>query len=165
MSALSDYTQDEVEKMMAAPMLVSMYVMGSSLSGPVGLVKEMMAGVEAAMTAAKDAAPGSVLSALFSEENMKEQQTKMQQETRDSTAGAQNMEEAKAKMLDDVKQAVGILSAKGSPEEVGAYKKLMTDVAEKVANAAKEGGFMGIGGSLVNDAEKTAMSDVQNAVG
>ena len=48
MSAIADYTQDQVEKMMAAPMLVSMYVMGSSLSGPVGLVKEMMAGVDTA---------------------------------------------------------------------------------------------------------------------
>ena len=60
MSTLADYTQDEIEKMMAAPMLVSMYVMGTALSGPVGLVKEMMAGVDTAMKAAKAAAPDSV---------------------------------------------------------------------------------------------------------
>ncbi len=164
MSTLSDYTQDQVEKLMAAPMLVSMYIMGSSLSGPVGLVREMMAGVETAMNVAKDAAPDSVLGTLFSEDNMKAQQTKMQEETRESTEGAENMDQAKTKMLDDIKQSVSIISAKGSPVEVAAYKKLMVDVAEQVAHAAKEGGFMGIGGTLVNDAEKTAIADIQAAV-
>ncbi|TAH48673.1 MAG: hypothetical protein EYC68_20415 [Chloroflexota bacterium] len=164
MSKIADYTQDEVEKLMAAPMLVSMYVMGSSLSGPVGLVKEMMAGVNTAMKAAKDSSPDSVLTALFSEENMKQQQNKMQQETKESTQGAQNMDEAKKKMMDELKGSLAIISAKGSPEEVAAYKKLMVDVAENVANAAKEGGFMGIGGTVVNDAEKTAISDIQNLV-
>jgi hypothetical protein len=164
MSTIADYTQDQVEKMMAAPMLVSMYVMGSSLSGPVGLVKEMMAGVDTAMKAAKAAAPDSLLHDLFSEENMKQQQNKMQQETKESTSGAENMDQAKAKMLDDIKQSVSIISSKGSPEEIAAYKKLMVEVAQNVANAAKEGGFMGIGGTVVNDAEKTAISDIQTAV-
>lgn len=164
MSNIADYTQDEVEKLMAAPMLVSMYVMGSSLSGPVGLVKEMMAGVNTAMKVAKESSPDSVLTALFSEENMKQQQNKMQQETKESTQGAQNMDEAKKKMMDELKGSLAIISAKGSPEEVAAYKKLMVDVAENVANAAKEGGFLGIGGTVVNDAEKTAISDIQNLV-
>lgn len=164
MSVLADYTQDEVEKLMAAPMLVSMYIMSSALSGPIGLVKEMMAGVETAIQSAKDAAPDSILHSLFSEENMKLQQNKMQQETKESTAGAQNMEEAKSKMLGDVRHCIAIISAKGSPDEVATYKELMVQVAENVAAAAKEGGFMGIGGTLVSDAEKAAISDVQQAV-
>lgn len=164
MSKMSDYTQDEVEKLMAAPMVVSMYVMGSSLSGPIGLVKEMMAGVNTAIEAGKQAAPDSLFHELWSEQNMKAQQDKMQQETKESTAGAQNMDQAKAKMLDELKASVGIVSAKGSPEEVAAFKKLLSEAAANVANAAKEGGFMGIGGTLVNDAEKSALSDLQNAL-
>lgn len=164
MSALADYTQDEIEKLLAGPMVVSMYIMGSALSGPIGLVKEMMAGVETSMAAAKQAAPDSVLGALFSEDNMKMQQDKMQQETRESTNGAQNMGEAKSKMLAELKQAVAILAAKGSADEQAAYKKLIVSVAENVASAAREGGFMGIGGTLVNDAEKTAIADISSAV-
>ncbi len=164
MSVITDYSQEETQKLMAAPMLVSMYIMGSSLSGPIGLVKEMMAGVETAMNTAKEAAPDSVLGALFSEDNMKQQQNEMQQETKETTLDAQNMDEAKAKMLEQVRQAVGILSSKGSSEEIAAYKKMIVDVAENVANAAKEGGVFGIGGTLVNDAEKTAISDIQTAV-
>ncbi len=164
MSAITDYSQPEMDKILAAPMVVSMYVMGSSLSGPIGLVKEMMAGVDTAMKAGKNAAPGSLFSALWSEQNLRAQQDKIQQETQESTAGAQNMDQAKAKMLDDVKGAVAIMSSKAAPDELAAYKKLIMDVATNVADAAKEGGFMGIGGVQVNSAEKQAMSDIQAVV-
>lgn len=165
MSVLSDYTQDEIEKLMASPLLVSMYVMGSSLSGPIGLVQEMMAGVETALKAGKSAAPGTLFADLWSEQNMKAQQDKMQQETKESTKGAQNMDQAKAQMKADITAATNILRQKGSPDEVTAFQNLMVDVAQNVANAAKEGGFMGIGGTQVNDAEKQALADIRTAVG
>jgi hypothetical protein len=165
MSTMADYTQDEIEKLMATPMIVSMYVMGSSLSGPIGLVKEMMAGVETAIEAGKRAPAGSLFSTLWSEQNMKAQQDKLQQETKESTQGAKDMAEAKAKMLQDIQGAVAIMSAKGSPDEVQAYKQLVVQVAEKVADAAKEGGFMGIGGVQVNEAEQHAIADIRGAIG
>lgn len=164
MSTMADYTQQEVEKMMVAPMLVSMYVMGASVSGPIGLVKEMMAGVETAVKIGKASEPGSLLNGLFSEENMKAQQDKMQQGTKESTQGAQNMEQAQAKMLADLQLAVGIVAMKGSPEELATYKQLLVQSAENVANAAKEGGFMGIGGVVVNDAEKQAIAAITAAL-
>ncbi|MDL1898398.1 hypothetical protein FBQ82_19300 [Anaerolineae bacterium CFX7] len=164
MSTMADYTQDEIEKLMVAPMLVSMYVMGASVSGPIGLVKEMMAGVETAVKIGKASEPGSLFNGLFSEENMKAQQDKMQQGTKESTQGAQNMDEAKAKMRADLQAAVGIVAAKGSPEELAAYKQMMLQAAENVANAAKEGGFMGIGGVVVNDAEKQAITEISAAL-
>jgi hypothetical protein len=165
MSTMTDYTQDEIDKLMAAPMLVSMYVMGSSLSGPVGLVREMMAGVQTAIDAGKQAAPDSLFYTLWSEENMKIQQDKVKQETKASTEGAQNMDEAKGKMLGDIKTSLTIISAKGSPEEVDTFKRLIGDVARNVADAAKEGGFMGIGGVQVNEAERQAMRDIHDAMG
>lgn len=164
MSTMADYTQQEIEKMMVAPMLVSMYVMGASVSGPIGLVKEMMAGVETAVKVGKASEPGSLLNGLFSEENMKAQQDKMQQGTKESTQGAQNMEQAQAKMLADLQVAVGIVAMKGSPEELATYKQLLGQAAENVANAAKEGGFMGIGGVVVNDAEKKAIAEITAAL-
>jgi hypothetical protein len=164
MSTVNDYTQAELDKLLAAPLIASMYIMGSSLSGPVGLVKEMMAGVETAMDASKNAAPGTLFSGLWSEENMKARQD-MMDEARTSTEGAQDMTQAKAQMLSEMKQAAGILAAKGSPEELGAFRQLMVQVAQKVADAAKEGGFMGIGGVQVNDAERQAITDIRGAIG
>ena len=70
----------------------------------------------------------------------------MQAETKQSTAGAQNMDQAKAKMLDDIKAAAASFGSQRHAEENAAYQKLIVDVARNVADAAKEGGFMGIGG-------------------
>ena len=165
LSALTDYSQDEIEKLMAAPLLVSMYVMGSSLSGPVGIVREMMAGVETAIDAGKNAAPGSLFSQLWSEQNMEAQRDRLQREAQTSTAGVQTMDQAKARMLDELSAAAAILNAKGSPDEAAAFKKLLTDAAQNVANAAREGGFMGVGGVIVNDAERKALKDIAAAVG
>jgi hypothetical protein len=60
--------------------------------------------------------------------------------------------------------AVGIVAAKGSPEELATYKQLMVQAAQNVANAAKEGGFMGIGGVVVSDAEKQALGEITAAL-
>lgn len=164
MSNLSDYTPDQVEKMMTAPMLIGMYIMGASLSGPVGLVREMMAAVESALEAGKAAAPGSLFSELWSEENLRAKQAQIQQETQDTTRDSKDMEQARGLMLDDVRAAVAALAERGTPTEVAAYKQLLREVAERVANAAKEGGFMGVGGVLVNDAEKKALEVLATAL-
>jgi hypothetical protein len=140
-----------------------MYIMGSSLSGPVGLMQEMVAGVGTAIDAAKTAAPGSLISELFSEENLRAQQEKLQQETREATSGATDFEAAKTKLLADITGALAIIAAKGSLDEVQSYKTLLVQVAEKVANAAREGGFMGIGGVSVNELEQQAVEAVRTA--
>ncbi len=38
-------------------------------------------------------------------------------------------------------------------------------IAENVANAAKEGGFLGIGGTRVSDGEIKAFAEIANALG
>jgi hypothetical protein len=38
------------------------------------------------------------------------------------------------------------------------------DMAEKVANAAKEGAFFGLGGERVSDAEKVVLTDLAAAL-
>ena len=47
--------------------------------------------------------------------------------------------------------ALSILGAKGTPEEVAAFRQWLYGIAEKVAKAAKEGGFLGFGGTQVSE--------------
>ncbi len=46
-------------------------------------------------------------------------------------------------------EAVSVLEGKATPEEVTAYKQFVVTVAQAVANANREGGFVGIGGKPV----------------
>ncbi|RUA06615.1 MAG: hypothetical protein DSY82_09385, partial [Flavobacteriia bacterium] len=47
-----------------------------------------------------------------------------------------------------------ILEKKESPEVVADYKNWILEIAEKVANAAKEGGFLGFGGERFSEKEQ-----------
>jgi hypothetical protein len=65
--------------------------------------------------------------------------------------------------LDRVRAALRILSEKGSPEDVDAYKKFVMDVARAAAEAHKEGGFIGIGGKQISPKEQEALDEISAA--
>jgi hypothetical protein len=73
-------------------------------------------------------------------------------------------DELKQHNLDNVRQAVSLLRAKASEEEVDEYKKFIVGLAEHVAEARKEG-FMGLSGERVSDAERAAIGEVEAALG
>jgi hypothetical protein len=64
-----------------------------------------------------------------------------------------------------LREAMGILEAKATQEEVDAYKRFVMTVAQAVASAHKEGGFLGIGGKQVSDAENRALDQISTSLG
>jgi hypothetical protein len=61
--------------------------------------------------------------------------------------------------------AIGILEVKATPAETDAYKRFIMTVAQTVAGAHKEGGFLGIGGKQISDAENQALDEISAALG
>jgi hypothetical protein len=64
-----------------------------------------------------------------------------------------------------LREAVGILGEKATPAEVDAYKRFVMTVAQAVASAHKEGGFLGIGGKQISEAENQALDEISSALG
>ena len=64
-----------------------------------------------------------------------------------------------------LREALEILQQKASPEEVESYKRLVLSVAEAAAKAHKEGGFIGIGGKQVSEAEQAALDELKGSLG
>jgi hypothetical protein len=73
-------------------------------------------------------------------------------------------EELKEASLKHITDAVGLLEAKATPEELDEYKKFIIELAHRVAEARKEG-FMGLSGERVSDDEKAAIEEVEAALG
>jgi hypothetical protein len=69
-------------------------------------------------------------------------------------------EELKAAGLQRIRDAVALLEGKATPEEVDDYKRFVVTLAEKVANAHREGGD-----SAVSDAERAAIEEIRGALG
>jgi hypothetical protein len=64
-----------------------------------------------------------------------------------------------------LRDAMGIVESKGSPEEADSYKKFVMTLAQAAASAHKEGGFMGIGGKEISDAENQALDEISTTLG
>jgi hypothetical protein len=61
--------------------------------------------------------------------------------------------------------AMRILEAKASPPEIDAYNTFVMTVAQTVASAHREGGFLGLGGKDISDAENAALDEISAALG
>ena len=61
---------------------------------------------------------------------------------------------------DRLAEALRILQEKASADEVEAYRRFVTAVAQAAASAHREGGFLGVGGKEVSDEEQRALDDL-----
>lgn len=75
-----------------------------------------------------------------------------------------DMAATQASMLATIEGAIAAVQAQDA-DAVAGYKQLIMDAATKAAGAAKEGGFMGIGGTPVSDAEKAALAQIATTLG
>jgi hypothetical protein len=64
-----------------------------------------------------------------------------------------------------LKDAIAIVASKATPAETDSYKTFVMTVAQVVASAHKEGGFLGIGGKQITDAENQALDEISAALG
>lgn len=156
MSQLTSYTSEEVNTLVRAPLIIGMMVVGASLSGPFGVVKELLAALKATEDASKQASESSVLKKLFSAQSMKAHHEQMAQEK----PGAMD----KTMQRQKIRQAISILTTKGDASEVEAYKAMLISAAENTASAAKEGGFLGIGGKRISEAEHAVIKEIRSLV-
>jgi hypothetical protein len=72
-------------------------------------------------------------------------------------------EELKEACLKHVGDAVAVLDSKATGEEVNAYKTFILGLAQRVAEARKEG-FMGLSGERVSEAEREAIGEISGAL-
>lgn len=157
MSKQSDYTAEEWDNIISAPMYTGLYVTSADLSGPIGMVKESMA----VMKAVFDAAEGSQTELIKgAADEIKARQGKFKTPDisgRDSAA-------MRALLLDLIKGAAATVTQK-SAGEGEAYRKWLLALAHKSAEAAKEGGFLGFGGTQVSEDEGNALKELATALG
>jgi hypothetical protein len=73
-------------------------------------------------------------------------------------------EELKEHGLQHLRDAVELLERKATPEEVDEYRRFVLTLANRVAEAHREG-FLGLSGEPVSDAERAAVAEIAAALG
>ncbi|HNS52044.1 MAG TPA: hypothetical protein PKO09_12785 [Anaerolineae bacterium] len=156
----SDFTSEEWLQIMTAPQMASMYVTLASPSGPVGIVAETMAASKLVVQAIKETSGNALIDAVAAEYRERaENRQKL-----DMPQLSRNADELKAQCLQACRDLAALLSEK-APTEADGFVQWVYRAAQSTAEAAKEGGFLGIGGKKVGEAEVAAPEEISAALG
>jgi hypothetical protein len=156
MSTKADFSVEEWDLLRSSPLMASILVMAASPSGPIGVVQESTAAGRVILQAAATAQTP-LLKTLA-----EDLQSTMSIPKPPAGATPAHVQEAAAEIL---RRTADLLAKKATPEEAAEYKQWLVKVAQATAEASKEGGFLGIGGTLVSAEEKTALAAVNTALG
>jgi hypothetical protein len=157
MSIKSDYSAEDWKAISAAPVAAGILITLSDASGPLGIAKEVLAVGKAISESASGDTP-EIVRAVG--ESMKSAGGRP--ELPDVPKG--DPAQTKDALMGLIKKAVGAVQAK-SPTEADSYKTWLVSVAGKVSQASKEGGFLGIGGTLVSREEQEALTQLASVLG
>jgi hypothetical protein len=152
MSTKNDYSSEEWKAIASAPVAAGMFITLADPSGPVGIAKEAMAVGRAITDAAQGSAPEIVKAIATSMKDSGGPETP-------DIPMMSNRAKSKLALTNTLRSAVDAVE-RHSPGEVEPYKAWLASVAKKVAEASKEGGFFGIGGTLVSQKEEDALKEL-----
>ena len=162
MANKANFTNDEWSRVVGSVMVTGMAVTASDPSGLWGLLKEGMAGGWALVEARQSSQANELIKAVAADFTAPE--------TREATRTAlqakfkvQDVAEIKTNAIEELRAVSTLLEAK-APGDATAFKAWLRDIAQKAAEAANEGGFLGFGGVPVSEAEKATLADIAGAL-
>jgi hypothetical protein len=153
----ADYTAEEWELIKRAPLMAGMAVVAASPSGPIGLVKEMFAVGRVLAEGSGEGSTNELINALVAD-------IRAGNRPASPTESISSVEEAKDLGLQACRDVAALLARKAPAAEAEEFKRWLLTAAQQVAEAAKEGGFLGIGGVRVSDAETAALGEIAGAL-
>ena len=163
MSKQTDFTDQEWETLRTAPHLVMLSVATAGASGLFGSLKEAFAPAGAIIEAAKG--NNELLRNICDREELKAAQKSLRSSIKMSGDLESLRDRLQTSAADKAREATAVLKQKGSAEDLDAYRKLLVDIADRTAKAAKEGGFLGFGGEWVSEGERAVISRISQALG
>ncbi len=161
MTAKADYSTGEWQLLMDMPPAVGTAVMVAANSG-LGSVKEAMALAKSTLAANHGFEDNELISSLL--EHRLKHGERSSVETLSSPYRGQEPEAICEDVAKKCRQVSKLLAAKSTPSEADEYKRWVLQVGLTVANAAKEGGFLGVGGQRVSDEEQVVLDAVADAL-
>jgi len=162
MATKTDFTADEWKVILASPMLAGMAVTLAEPSGILGLMQEGMASGRALLEAKNDPGAAALVKDLVADMETSDGRTAAREGIKAQLTG-KTPAELKAQVLAALTQATKLLDEKAG-SDAAPFKGWLKHVAEKVAEASSEGGFLGFGGVKVSDAERASIAEVAKAL-
>jgi hypothetical protein len=155
MSTKADFNVEEWDLLRTSPLMASILVVAASPSGPLGLIQESAAAGKMIVQTAQSAQTPLL-------KDLAEDLTQKMSIPKPPPGATPGQIQAAATEI--LKRTSDLLTQKATSEETAEIKQWLANVSQATAEATKEGGFLGFGGTLISDQEKTALATVRSAL-
>lgn len=162
MADKSNFTTEEWKKLIEAPMLAGIAVTAADPSGLWGTLKEGIAASGALARVKVDGDADPLIKAIAAEYETSEGRSVARDGLKARLAGGKPAD-ISGTAVSALKDVASLLDAK-APENAAAVRRWLASISQAVADASKEGGFLGFGGVQVSDAEKATLAQVGAAL-
>ena len=156
----NDFLTTDWNTLQEVPHLVGLATLLAGASG-VGTVKESIAIAQGIMEGQSSDVP--LVRDLTNRVTMQEAQRSIRDRLGELDAKT-SKDRLKSLALERVAAMMSLLDQKGTAEEASAVSQWLYGLAEKVANSAKEGGFLGFGGTQVSEDEQVFLTELRTAL-
>ena len=161
MTDKSNYTPEEWQLLIDMPMVVGAAVMVAGKSG-LGTVKESFTIARENLNAVREHPDNTLIQAILSARTKDKEKSSI--ESFSHPMLKLQPDEFKNAVVEKSREVSALLDAKSNPSEANEYKAWLMTIADKVANAASEGGILGFGGEQFSEQEQIAIREIQSAL-
>jgi hypothetical protein len=149
MTTKADFTDEEWARLERAPLVAGMAISLADPGGPIEAVRETSAALKTLLEAAQGAGQGELVDAVAKDAAEKARR-------RESPLGDFRPRGALAgeEILEELRAVNELVTQKASPEDAAAFRQWLLTAAQRAADAAKEGGFMGFRAERVSEGEQ-----------
>lgn len=171
MSIQDKFSEDDWFLLSSTPAMIGAAMSSAEGSGIVGTVKEMSASMRSTVGALQDYPNSELIQALLKKaENWDEAKEKLgdyreRSQERLKSGNIKSKEDLHQQVLVDIEKCVALVQENCSQEDASIYREWSLKIANNVAKAAKEGGFLGFGGVQISESEKVLLAKIEQALG
>jgi hypothetical protein len=159
MTTKAAFTEEEWARLQRAPIVAGMAISLADRGGPIEAVKESMATVKTVLETAQTGGRAELVEVLA--KDIADKAKARQNPLGDfKPKGAQAGEE----ILEELREASRVVGEKATPEEAEAFREWLLEAAQRAANAAKEGGFLGVGAERVSEGEQRMLDRLREVL-
>ena len=168
-----ELSEDERQLLASLPQTIGAAMAFAGKSGFFGTSKELFAGGKAVLEGGRQYAGNALIKSLVPDVEAADRDAELARMTatrdwaraRMKAQGIDSPGKLRELAVEDARAAAALLATRVSPEVAGEYRAWTMQVAEKVADAASEGGFLGFGGERLSDSERRLLDDLKTALG
>lgn len=164
------FTDTEQQLLATTPLMVGSAMAFAESSG-LGTVKELFASAKSYIDALEAYPENEIIQGVLphlDDRKQAKERTKALREdaiSRLKENGIDSQEKMRAMLLQDSETVASVLAQKASEKEAREYREWAMAIATSVASAAREGGFLGFGGTRVSEGEKKLFAEIAHALG